>query len=77
MGTVIDLVNRWDVKVYTHEMELPFLTGEQSYPKPNGTVEGGLIAKMSPMFPYHPINLGKNVEVLPADGSIPYMNEWK
>lgn len=77
VGAVVDLVEKWGVKVYAHEMEIPFLTGEQSYPEPDGTVEGGLVAKMSPMFPNEPINLGENVEALPSEGSIPYMDEWK
>ena len=43
-------------------MELPFLTGQQSYPEPDPTVEGGMVAKMSPLFPNEPIDLGNNVK---------------
>lgn len=77
VGAVVDLVEKWGVKVYAHEMELPFLTGQQSYPEPDGSVEGGLVAKMSPMFPNEPVNLGSNIEALPSDGSIPHMPGWK
>lgn len=52
---------------------MPYLTGEKSYPEPDATVEGGLIAKMSPLFPNDPINLGDNVHTLPSDGSVPHM----
>src|SRR5699024_5902991 len=51
VGAVVDLVKYWDSPVYAHEKELPYLTGEESYPQPDGTVEGGLIATMSPIFP--------------------------
>ena len=76
VGAVVDLVKKWGVKVYAHEAELPFLTGKQSYPEPDGTVEGGLVAKMSPLFPNEPIDLGNNVEALSSDGSVPYMPDW-
>lgn len=73
VGAIIELINYWGVPVYAHELELPFLTGQKSYPKPDPTVEGGMVAKMSPIFPNEPINLGNNVEKLPADGSVPEM----
>lgn len=73
VGAVIDLVKHWEVPVYAHELELPFLTGESSYPDPDPTVEGGLVSKMSVIFPTDPINLGNRVEQLPSDGSVPYL----
>lgn len=76
-GAVVDLVKKWGVNVYAHEKELPFLTGKESYPDPDGTVEGGLVAKMSPMFPTDPVDLGRFVEALPPDGTVPDMPEWK
>ena len=77
VGAIIDLVKHWEVPVYAHELELPFLTGELSYPDPDSTVEGGLVSKMSPIFPTDPINLGNHVERLPLDGSIPYLPGFK
>ena len=47
VGGIIELIKYWDVPVYAHQMEIPFLTGQQSYPKPDPTVEGGMVAKMS------------------------------
>lgn len=77
VGAVVDLVEKWDVPVYAHEAEIPYLTGKSSYPKPDGSVEGGLVAKMSPLFPNEPINLGSSVKAIPSDGSIPYMHGWR
>lgn len=77
VGAVVDLVEKWGIEVYAHEKELPFLTGKQSYPDPDPTVEGGLVAKISPIFPTDPVNLGNQVRALPADGTVPHMPAWK
>lgn len=77
VGAVIDLVKHWDVPVYAHELELPFLTGKESYPKPDSTVEGGMIAKISPMFPIEPIDLGDYVHALPNDGTVPHIEGFR
>jgi len=77
VGAVRDLILKWGVSVYAHEAEIPYLTGKKSYPEPDASVEGGLVAKMSPIFPNEAINLGNNVKPLPSDGSIPHMAEWK
>jgi glyoxylase-like metal-dependent hydrolase (beta-lactamase superfamily II) len=77
VGAVVDLVQKWDVPVYAHEAELPYLTGELSYPEPDGSVEGGLVAKISPLFPNEPIDLGNHIEAIPSDGSIPNMPGWR
>ncbi|MFB3161361.1 MBL fold metallo-hydrolase [Neobacillus sp. 179-J 1A1 HS] len=77
VGAIIELVKHWDVPVYAHELELPFLTGKKSYPEPDPTVEGGLVAKMSPMFPNEPINLGNHIQKLPSDGSVPHLSGFR
>jgi glyoxylase-like metal-dependent hydrolase (beta-lactamase superfamily II) len=77
VGAIIDLAKHWDVPVYAHELELPFLTGKRSYPEPDPTVEGGLVAKISPMFPNEPINLGKHIQILPSDGSVPHLSGFR
>lgn len=76
VGAIIELVEHWDVPVYAHELEIPYLTGIKSYPNPDPTVEGGLVARMSPFFPNEPINLGKHVKPLPSDGTVPLLKEW-
>jgi len=76
VGGIIEVIEKWDVPVFAHEGELPFLTGQKDYPEPDATVEGGMIAKMSPMFPNAAIDLGTQVRALPSDGSVPYMDGW-
>lgn len=77
VGGVVDLAEEWGVKVYAHPDELPYLTGELSYPEPDASVEGGMVAKMSPMYPNKPVNLGDSVEALPSDGTVPYLDGWE
>ncbi len=77
VGAIIELVQHWDVPVYAHELEIPYLTGQRSYPEPDPTVEGGMVAKMSPLFPNEPINLGTHVEVLPSDGAVPHIPDFR
>src|SRR5690625_693397 len=77
VGGIIELVDRWNIPVYAHPLELPYLTGEKSYPTPDATVEGGMIAKMSPMFPNTPINLGNHIKTLPEDGTVPHLDEFR
>lgn len=77
VGAIIELIEHWGAPVYAHEMEMPFLTGQKAYPEPDPTVEGGMVAKMSPLFPNEPINLGNHVQALPPDGTVPFMPEFK
>ncbi|MEK5392277.1 MBL fold metallo-hydrolase [Margalitia sp. FSL K6-0131] len=77
VGAIIELIEHWDIPVYAHELEIPFLTGKKSYPEPDPTVEGGMVSKLSFMFPNEPINLRKNVEKLPSDGSVPHMPNFR
>lgn len=77
VGAAIELVNHWKIPVYAHELEMPYLTGEMSYPEPDPTVEGGAVAKMSSTFPNEPINLGSSVKQLPKDSTVPNMPGFK
>ncbi len=63
-GCVRELAEYWDVPVYAHPLELPYLTGRSSYPPPDPTVGGGLMTRLSPLFPRHPYDLGDRVQPL-------------
>jgi len=77
VGAIVDLVKLWDVPVYAHELEMPYLTGAQPYVEPDPTVEGGLVAKLSSFFPNEPVNLGTHVKNLPIGGAVPGMPDWR
>lgn len=77
VGGIVQLLHQWDIPVFAHEKELPYLTGEQNYPTPDATVEGGFIAKISPFFPIEPIQLGSYVHPLPKDGTVPFLQDFR
>jgi len=77
VGAIVELIRHWNVPVYAHLAEMPYLTGQESYPEPDPSVDSGLVAKMSPLFPVRPIQLGEYIHMLPEDGSIPYLPHWK
>lgn len=77
VGAIIELIEKWDIPVYAHSLELPYLQGEKSYPEPDSSVEGGMVAKMSRFFPIEPIQLGDYVKALPEDGTVPYLPDYR
>ena len=77
IGAVHTLAHQWDVPVYAHELELPYLTGQSAYPPPDPLVGGGAMSLMSAIFPKRPIDLGQHARELPADGSVPGAPGWR
>ena len=77
VGSLEDLLKTWDVPVYAHTAELPYLTGQAKYPPPDPGVGGGLMAVMSPLYPRSWGNYSRNVQPLPADGSVPHLPGWR
>lgn len=77
VGSVQKLAQHWNVPVYAHELEMPYITGKKDYPEGDPSVDEGLVAKMSPRFPNRSIDLGHYAVALPKDGSVPGMPGWK
>ena len=77
IGAIIELITHWNVPVYAHPLELPYLTGQMDYPKPDPLVTGGLIAKLSSFFPNAATNLGTHIRPLPDDGTVPFMPDFR
>lgn len=78
VGSIVHLLRLWDnVPVYAHPLEFPFLTGQQSYPEPDTSVEGGMLAKISSLYPNEPINIAPVLRELPMDGNVPGLQDWK
>ena len=77
VGALEPLLGVWDVPVFAHPLELPFLTGRADYPPPDPTVGPGLVSRLSPSAPERGIDLGRRVQPLPADGQVPGMPGWQ
>ena len=76
VGVLEDLARGWDVPVYAHPLEFPYLDGRSSYPPPDPSVGGGLLALLSPLFPRSPVDVKERLRPLPDDGSVPEMPGW-
>ena len=77
VGSLIKLAEEWEVPVYAHRLERPYLTGKSSYPPPDPTVGGGMMASLSFLYPKGPINMEEKLRELPENGTIPGLPEWK
>ena len=77
VGALHELSEAWDVPVYAHPLELPYLTGRSAYPPPDPTVGGGAMARLSPLYPRGPFDVGARARPLPTDGSVPGMPGWR
>lgn len=77
IGALQTLANFWQVPVYAHPLEIPYLTGVSSYPPPDSSVGGGGMAYMAFMYPKRPITFKGRLELLPSDGSVPFLSDWK
>lgn len=76
VGALEELAREWDAPVYAHPLEHPYLSGRASYPPPDPTVGGGAMARLSPLYPRGPWNVGERLRDLPVNGSVPGMPGW-
>jgi glyoxylase-like metal-dependent hydrolase (beta-lactamase superfamily II) len=77
VGALEALLHVWDVPVYAHPLELPFLSGRADYPPPDPTVGGGLAPRLGPPVPHRGIDLGDRVKALPPNRTVPGMPGWR
>jgi glyoxylase-like metal-dependent hydrolase (beta-lactamase superfamily II) len=77
IGSLRKLADEWDVPVFAHIMERPYLTGSSAYPPADPSVGGGLMSLLSFLYPKGPIDITDRFVALPADGSVPYLPGWK
>ena len=87
-GNALTLANHWDVPVYAHRLELPYLNGHSDYPPPDPTV-GGAIAMLSRVLPHGGRNLGERLRVFTPgqeatddtsggdQGTLPGFEDWR
>ena len=77
VGSLPALLETWDVPVFAHAMERPYLTGVSPYPPPDPLAGGGLMTWLSKLYPRGPIDLGRRFEPLSESKAIPGLTEWK
>ena len=69
VGAAKDLADEWNVPVYAHPLEFPYLTGKLEYPAPNWKAGGGVMPILSPTLPRGPVDLGERLKALPGEGA--------
>jgi glyoxylase-like metal-dependent hydrolase (beta-lactamase superfamily II) len=77
VGALPTLLKEWDVPVYAHTLELPYLTGYSAYPPADPTVGGGFFASMAWTYPMGPIDISEHVYALHDNGNVPELPEWR
>jgi glyoxylase-like metal-dependent hydrolase (beta-lactamase superfamily II) len=72
-----ELADTWNVPVYAHRLEFPYLTGKAEYPPPNAGAGGGMMSLLSPLLPRGPVDLSGRLRELPGEGAeLPEMPGW-
>lgn len=74
-----DLADAWNVFIYAHPLEAPYLKGQKEYPAPNFAAGGGTISLLSPLYPRGPIDLGNRLRLFSSEGNstLSVMPEWE
>ena len=75
-GSALDLARLWDVPVYAHPLELPYLTGKSAYTDPDRTAPG-LLSFLSRFFPARTLPLEGRVRPLETAGEVPALSGWQ
>lgn len=75
-GSAASLAEFWNVPIYAHALELPYITGESHYPPKDPTV-GGAMALLSRAFPMDVVDLSGLIQPLPENGTVPGLPDWK
>jgi glyoxylase-like metal-dependent hydrolase (beta-lactamase superfamily II) len=77
IGSLGSLLKDWQVPVYAHELELPYLQGKSGYPPPDPGIGGGFFSSISWLYPIGPENFGDRIRPVPANGVIPELPDWQ
>ena len=75
-GSAAALAEAWNVPVYAHPLEFPYLTGRSPYPPKDPTV-GGAMALLARVFPMNVADLSGLLQPLPDSGVVPELPGWQ
>jgi glyoxylase-like metal-dependent hydrolase (beta-lactamase superfamily II) len=70
VSAACELADDWDVPIYAHRLEHPYLTGKLEYPKPNAGAGGGMMSLLSPLYPRGPVDLSSRLRPLNASAQL-------
>lgn len=76
VGAISELATAWDVPIYAHMLEHPYLDGTRPYPRPDPSVGGGMMSMLSRFYPRGPIDIERWLKPLPVDNTVPNLPGW-
>jgi glyoxylase-like metal-dependent hydrolase (beta-lactamase superfamily II) len=76
IGSLEALLSSWNVPVFAHPLEAPYLTGVSSYPPPDPLVGRGSMALLSRLYPRGPIDISGRLRLL-TDNTVPGLPQWR
>lgn len=74
-GSAAELARKWDVPIYAHRLELPYLMNKSAYPPPDPTI-GGAVAFLSRFMPSGARDLGTAIQPLKTK-KLPGVSGWE
>ena len=77
VGALETLAEEWDVPVYAHPLEAPYLDGRSSYPPGDPSVGGGLMAALARFYPRGPIDISRRLRSLSETGDVLELPGWR
>ena len=77
VGSLDALLESWDVPIYAHALEKPYLTGASPYPPPDPLVGGGMMAFAAKLYPRGPYDFGSRFNRLRDTREVPGLSEWQ
>ena len=77
VGSLKELADDWEVPVYVHPVEMPYVTGRSKYPAPDASAGGGIMSVLAPFYPRGPIDISARARTLAPEGQIPHLTEWR
>jgi glyoxylase-like metal-dependent hydrolase (beta-lactamase superfamily II) len=75
-GSAAALADRWAVRIYAPAAEIPYLTAQRHYP-PFNLSSPGFFTSIARFFPTATVDLGKRVDALPPQTSLPGLSGWE
>jgi glyoxylase-like metal-dependent hydrolase (beta-lactamase superfamily II) len=66
VGGLKEILGRWDVPVYAHRLEIPFVKGKSAYPPSDPFAGGGIMPFMAWAFSRRPVQLTSVKEISSA-----------
>lgn len=72
-----ELADHWNIPVYAHQLEAPYLTGEKEYPPPNTGAGGGMMSLLSPLYPRGPVDLSARLRLFENEDETKVLPNWQ